>query len=120
MPDFIVFFHISSSLITKECIWFIKTFCISTHFWKQYSQLFNFSSSLYSIKTISTKRNLARYYYFINIYIVYVDWVFVIMEVTFFKFQYHRNSLFIFILYAVFYVIMIYSFLSSQHFLLNI
>ena len=38
----------------------------------------------YVFKTFFTKRNLVKYHYFINIYIVYVKWIFGIVKSTFF------------------------------------
>ena len=39
------------------------------------------------LKPFFTKRNLVRYYYFINVYIIYWNWTFVLVKFVFFKFN---------------------------------
>ena len=87
IPDFTIFFNDSSSLIEKDIFIFIKMFYTSTHFWKYYTQWLNFIIIIFVISevfiTLFKNRNFIRYQYFFNIYIIYQNWVFMLVKFTF-------------------------------------
>ena len=69
---------------------FIKIYSICTHFWKEYAKMSNILiiivvNKIYKI--LFTKRKLIRYYYFINIYIIYQNRFFVSMKFVFYNFS---------------------------------
>ena len=87
IPDFTIFFNDSSSLIEKDIFIFIKMCYISTHFWKHYTQWLNFIIIIFVISkvfiTLFKNRNFIRYQYFFKIYIIYQNWVFMLVKFTF-------------------------------------
>ena len=67
-----------------------KIFSICTHFWKNHAwefKIFNIFVANRILKTFFTKRKLAIYYYFINVYIIYKNWVFVLVKFVVFNFN---------------------------------
>ena len=72
----LLFFRRIDHLLSKRHISsFIKTFWITTHFWEHYTKLLNFFIILVTkkiFKTFFTKRNLVRYYHFLDIHIIYL------------------------------------------------
>ena len=104
---------------------FIKVSSICIDFCEKYIQRPNFSIFIANetIKTLFTKGNLIRYYYFLNIYICYLNRSFMLVKFLFFDFNmtkfyncfFHFYICFQKILYF-FYVIMFQFFRSNQHF----
>ena len=71
---FIYLSNIFSTFIKIHAFSFIEISFIYTHFWKEYAQRSNFFIVFVAnqiFKFLFTQRKLVRYYYFINIYIVY-------------------------------------------------
>ena len=113
-PDFLVISAIHHLLFKKHKFsLIIKTFLYPLIFESIIQKNLTFSSFF-------TKRNLRRYYYFINIKIVYVDWVLRKRKFMFFSFNIiKRYNFFIHLLYRInnsLYFIMIHCFCSNQNF----
>ena len=83
-----IFLTIQHLLLKRHIFSFIKTSSICTHFWKLYTQSSKFFTIFVtnkSLKILFAKGNLIRYYYFINIYIVYRNRAIVLVEFVFFN-----------------------------------
>ena len=82
--------NLSSFIKKSHTLSFIKISFICTHFWKKYekrSNLFSIFVTDEIFKTIFVKKVLIRYYYFINIYIIYRNGFFILMKFLFFEFN---------------------------------
>ena len=78
----------------------IKILGMPTHFWQHYIQWFNFLVNFVTnkvFKTFFTERNLVRYNYFINIYIVYINWMLKSVECKLFNLYTTKSQLFLLI-----------------------
>ena len=69
---------------------FIRISFTYSHLWKECTQRSNFFINFVTneiFKILFTKRKLIRYYYFVNIYIVYRNRAFILMKFVFFNFR---------------------------------
>ena len=81
MPNFIIFFEQLFILLKNICAFFLK----------HYTQGHNFFRIIFvsskKFKTFFNKKNLVRYYYSINVYVMFWDWDFVSVKLLFLNFN---------------------------------
>ena len=77
--------------IKKDIFSLIKISSICTQFWQHYKSGHNFFNIIFVLnkvfKTFFTKGELTRYYYSINVLIIYQNFVFVLVKYFFFNFS---------------------------------
>ena len=92
VPNFIIFFQQFLAFYQKRHIFsLIKISSICTQFWQHYKSGHNFFNIIFVLnkvfKTFFTKGELTRYYFSINVLIIYQNFVFVLVKYFFFNFS---------------------------------
>ena len=103
----LILFHTvlyASNKISKFCQnSFVKILYILIHFWKHYTQWFDFSIIFKTnelFKTLFIKRNFVKYHSFINV-CVFISSNFQNNEIYIIQYQYYHMSIFLLIFYTI-------------------
>ena len=121
LSQILIYFSSNSSFFTKKDIFLVSLkLYIRSHFWKYFSERLNVFIIFVSnkiFKTLLTKGNLVGWQYFIKMYIIYRNWIFVVVKLVFFKFSITKRYIFL-ILFDL-YLRIFYNFIMFHYFLLN-